>query len=312
MSGRKVEICYPSFSKKALTFTIDDGDITNDLKFINIVRPYGIRGTFNLCSERTIQYGRDFYVSFYRGYEIANHCKYHPFVFFDGVKYELCEDEFDEATADARYIYRVAGKEGFYHFAKPDGSAWREVVSETDFIRYVDECREELNAIFGEGAVRDFVWPYGYQNNAAVAEHIRATHRSCRKTGCTLDTTGFAIPEDKYSWSYNANHKNLLEAMELYESYPDDGELKFFAFGVHSIDFERDSRWGDLSEFAEKYGGRPTDFWYATVGEIFDYDEAVKLLVISSDGVYNPSSLPIYIKVDGKREIVSPLGVVRL
>lgn len=312
MSGRNIEICYPSFSKKALTFTIDDGNIKYDAKLLAILKPHGIRGTFNLCSDRTGQYSRDFYVNFYRGYEIANHCKYHPFVFFDDVEYQLSEEKFDRATADSRYIYRVEGKEGFYHFAKPNASEyWREAVSESDFMRYIDECRDELNEIFDDGAVRDFVWPYGEQNNAAVKEHIRATHRSSRKTGCTLDTTGFAIPEDKYAWSYNANHMNLLEVMEKYDAYPDDGALKFFAFGVHSIDFENDSKWDDLAEFAERYGDRQTDFWYATVGEIFDYEEAVKSLVISSDGIYNPSSLPIYIKIDGRRVILSPLGVAK-
>ena len=99
--------------------------------------------------------------------------------------------------------------------------------------------------------------------------------------------------------------------MEKYESYPDDGSLKFFALGVHSWDFERDSRWDALTEFAEKYGDRPNDFWYATVGEIFDYEDAARQLVISADGVYNPSSLPIYINIEGRREIVSPLGVVK-
>ena len=310
MSERNIEICYPSFSKKALTFTIDDGNINYDRKFIGITKPYGIKGTFNLCSDRTKEFSKDFYVNFYRGYEIANHCKYHPFVFFDGVKYKLSEDKFEEQTADENYIYRVENKEGFYHVKKPNG--WREVVSKDDFIEYVDESRDELNLLFGDGAVRDFVWPYGEQNNAAVQAHLIATHRSVRKSGCTLDTTDFDIPKDKHAWSYNANHMNLLETMKKYESYPDDGRLKFFAFGVHSIDFERDSKWDDLAEFAREYGNRPDDFWYASVGEIFDYEEAAKLLVISDDGVYNPSSLHIYIKIDGKREVVSPLGVIKI
>ena len=182
---------------------------------------------------------------------------------------------------------------------------------DADFVRYVDEGLDELNALFGEGSVRDFVWPYGEQNNAVVKAHIRATHRSSRKTGCTLDSTGFALPKDRYAWSYNADHMNLLEAMEKYESCADDGELKFFAFGVHSWDFERDSKWDTLSKFSEKYGDRPDDFWYASVGEIFDYTDAADQLVISGNGVYNPSSLPIYIIIGGRRETVSPLGVVK-
>ena len=75
----KVEICYPSYSKKALTFSIDDGNITYDTKFLSILKPAGIRGTFNLNSDRTHEFSESFYRTFYKGYEIANHSKYHPF-----------------------------------------------------------------------------------------------------------------------------------------------------------------------------------------------------------------------------------------
>lgn len=304
----KVEICYPSFSKKAVTFSIDDGNITYDRKFIGILKPAGVRGTFNLNSNLTHEFSPDFYRNFYRGYEIANHSKYHPLVFFDGVEYKFSDEPFSEDTADESCIYSVEGREGFYWIKRPTG--WRHVISEEDFIKYVDEGKKELNDLFGEGSVRDFVWPYGEQDNAVAKQFIRNTHRSSRKTGCTLSSTRFDIPEDKYAWSYNANHMNLLEVMEEYESYPDDGRLKFFCFGVHSIDYERDSKWDDLCEFAQKYGNRENDFWYATVGEIFDYEAAAKLLVIDESGIYNPSSLPIYIKIDGKKEKVSALGVI--
>ena len=305
---KNVEICYPSFSKKAVTFTIDDGNIHYDTKFLAILKPAGIKGTFNLCSERTLEFRPEFYRNFYAGYEIANHCKYHPFVMYDGVEYNLKDESFDEQSADPNYIYKNTDCEGFYYIKKPNG--WRQMVSTEDFIKYLQDGKDELNDLFGAGAVRDFVWPYGSQDNAEVERFIRTIHRSSRKTGCTLDLTGFDIPADKYAWSYNANHMNLLAVMEKYEKYPDDGKLKFFAFGVHSIDYERDSKWSDLSEFANKYGNRPDDFWYATVGEIFDYEEAANRLVITDDGVYNPSELPIYIKLDGKKHIVSPLGVI--
>jgi len=305
---RKIEICYPSFSKKAITFSIDDGNITYDAKFLSIMKPAGIKGTFNLCSDRTKEFSEDFYRNFYKGYEIANHAKYHPFVFYDGVEYKFSDEPFSKENADPELTYRVEGSDGFFWVMKPNG--WRQVVSLEDFIRYVKESKDELNLLFGEGTVRDFVWPYGEQDNADAKKYVTEIHRSARKTGCTLGNAGFAIPDDKDAWSYNANQMNLLEVMKEYEEYPDDGGLKFFCFGVHSIDYERDSKWGDLSEFARLYGNRPNDFWYASVGEIFDYEEAVKMLEIRDSGIYNPSSLPIYIKIDGRKEKISPLGVV--
>ena len=43
---------YPGWTRKAISFSIDDGKLDTDKKFMDIVEPYGIRGTFNLCSER--------------------------------------------------------------------------------------------------------------------------------------------------------------------------------------------------------------------------------------------------------------------
>ena len=300
---KKIEIVYPSFGKKALTFTIDDGNMVYDQKLLEILSPAGIKGTFNLCSN--LHFGNEQTTrDFYRGYDIANHMKYHPLVNFDGVEYVLSDDDFDSDTADTGKIYRVDGREGFFWFMRPNG--WRQMVFEEDFLTYIKEGKSELEAIFTTGEIKDFVWPYGEQNNRGAHEFIRKTHRSARKTGCTLDTTRFSIPEDKYAWSYNANHINLLEVMEKYEKYRDDGELKFFAFGVHSIDFERDGKWDDLREFADRYGNRPDTYWYASVGEIFDYDEAISHLEVLSDRIVNHSDLSVYILIEGNRAVTEP------
>ena len=300
---KKVEIFYPSYTKKALIFTIDDGNMVYDKKFIDILAPAGIKGTFNLCSN--IHEGKEEQtLDFYSGYDVSNHCKYHPLINYDGVEYDLSEDAFDEASADDSKIYRVEGREGFFWVKRPNG--WRQMVFEADFLSYIKEGKEELERIFKGREVKDFVWPYGNQDNAAAHEFIRRTHRSSRKTGCRCDTDGFNIPADKYSWSYNADHLNLLEVMEKYEAYPDDGQLKFFAFGVHSIDYETAGCWDTLRAFAEKYGNRPDTYWYTTVGAVFDYDEAVSMLEKSEDRLLNRSGLDIYLAIDGVHTVIGP------
>ena len=39
---------FPGWVRKSVTFTIDDGNIKMDKKFLDIVKPAGILGTFNL------------------------------------------------------------------------------------------------------------------------------------------------------------------------------------------------------------------------------------------------------------------------
>ena len=294
---KKLQFLYPSLTRKALTFTIDDGNAKYDKPFLDILAPKGIKGTFNLCSN--IHEGReDLTREFYEGYGVANHCKYHPLVNFDGVEYIVSEDKFDEQTSDPAKVYPVEGREGFFWVIRPNG--WRQMIFEPDFSRYVVEGQNELRAIFGQDAIKDFVWPYGKQNSASVQETIRNTHRSSRKTGCTFNLDGFAIPKDKYNWSYNADHSNLLEYMKAYEEYPDDGELKFFSFGVHSVDFDKFGKWDDLRTFADIYGNRPDTYWYASVEDIFDYEEAVNALEMTDSEVKNPSAITVYFELDGK------------
>ena len=306
---KSIKFLYPSLKRKALTFTIDDGNLKYDEMLLDILKPAGIKGTFNLCSN--IHEGKeDLIREFYRGYGIANHCQYHPLVNFDGVEYPISNEKFDEATSDPKYVYPVEGREGFFWLMRPNG--WRHMIFEPDFSRYVEEGQRELKAIFGENASRDYVWPYGKQDSASVMETIKRLHRSSRQTGCTLDKDGFAIPRDKYAWSYNANDMNLLEVMEKYEAYADDGELKFFAFGVHSVDFERDGKWDDLRTFAKLYGNRPETYWYASVEDIFDYEEAVKTLLITETEIKNPSTVEVYLEVDGKAMSVKPESVLKI
>ena len=45
---------FPGFTRKSVTFSIDDGNLVLDKKFISIVAPYGIKGTFNLCGNNII------------------------------------------------------------------------------------------------------------------------------------------------------------------------------------------------------------------------------------------------------------------
>lgn len=295
----KVEICYPNFTKKAITFSIDDGHVTYDSMLLDIVRPAGILGTFNLCSDRQAL-TPDEYRALYDGYEIANHCKYHPHAFADGVEYDLSDEIYDENTAIEGKVYRHASIPNMYIFCRAPGR-WRRITDADTYVELIKAGRRELEEIFGKGSVTGYVWPFFEQESALVQAYLReAGYYSVRKTGALRDSTGFNFYEDPMRWSYNASHSDLLEVAELYDKYPDDGRLKVFCFGVHSVDFERADKWGDLRRFAELYGGRPTDFWYATVRDIFAYNMAAAELVVSDAELRNESSLTLYIKVDGK------------
>ncbi len=293
---------YPGFVSRAITFSIDDGNLEMDQKFIDIVKPHGIRGTFNLCLPDLKRLSAEGYREMYRGYEISNHVKWHPLAMDDGIEYTVSDTPAEQPIrGDRTRLYPYGDGEGEFVVYVRDNDWPRHMADAETYLRLAAECRTALEEVFGEGSIGGFVWPFGEQRNAKVLEALtHAGYYGLRKTGSTKDSTGFALPADRMHWSYNANHKELLAVAELYEAIPDDGELKFFCFGVHSVDFEREGNWDELEAFAARFGNRPDTYYYASVGEIFAYEDAVPALEIAAERIYNPSDLAIYLAVDGK------------
>ena len=294
---------YPEWTRKSITFTIDDGNVPLDQKFLEIVKPAGLKGTSNLTTPLK-RLSPEEYREFYKGFEISNHCRYHAYPFTEHTKREIKDELFDRETADRAYGYKTE-EEGLYRIFTYN---WTYLATDEKYMACVDDCQRELEEVFGKGKIRGYIWPCGLQQNDRVIQAVR-NHgfQSVRRTGCEQDRSGFALPEDRMNWSYNANYKDMTEMGEKYESFPDDGELKFFCFGVHSHDFENAGRWDVLIDFCSRYGNRPSDFWYASVGEIFDYEDAVRSVEISGTQIRNPSAIDLYIKVNGERMIL-PAG----
>lgn len=296
---------YPGWTRKAISFSIDDGNLPMDEKFMSIVEPYGIKGTFNLCSERLERMSPEEYRAFYRGYEIANHCKYHPSAFVDGVEYDISSEPFDYETADREKLYPYKDVDGLYYSARPAGG-WLKKATADAYIRFIEEGHRELEEVFGEGSIRCFIWPYGQQKNQKVLDYVHSIpyYYGDRWTHIGKTPEVYFAPPTKDVFYAPGRHNNLLEMAKSYEALPDDGELKFFCFGIHSIDYEREDKWDDLHTFAKTYGARPEDYFYATVVEVYDYAEAVKAIEITDTEIKNMSKIDLYIKVDGERRII--------
>lgn len=296
---------FPGWTRKAVTFTIDDGWLEMDTKFIRIVRPYGIKGAFNISSHNMTKHNNpDLIRATYRGFEITNHVKCHPFAFNDGTETNLSEEFFRTSTADKEFCYREVGTpEGTYLRYRAQNDRWDRVCTAKGYIALTEECHAELEAVFGEGSVRGFVWPYCRQENSEVIEYLKSKYYGLRDAGKhpPMEDMTFSLPHDRSNWHYNARHSNLLERAAQFDALGDDGSLKWFAFGVHSVDFERADNWDDLREFCRIYGNRPEDFWYASNADIFDYEDAVKSVTVTETAVKNPSNIDLFIKIDGNR-----------
>ena len=307
---------FPGWTRKAISFTIDDGCLDMDKKFLDIVRPCGIKGTFNISSNNVTRHNKpDMIRLVYSGYEISNHVKLHPAAFWDGEPVKLSNDFFDEAMADKEVCYRAKETpEGTYLRFKKDLTQWQYFCTAEGYIALVDQGKTELEEIFGENTVRGFVWPFCRWNNKKIIEYLTSHYYGLRGGGKSSDEEydNFFLPYDRTDWKYNARHSDLIERAAQFEASSNDEKLKWFCFGVHSYDFERDGKWDDLRVFAQKYGNRPNDFWYATNIEVFDYEDAIKKLVIENGIVKNYSNVELYIKIDNKKITIPPMSQLNI
>ena len=317
---------YPGFVRKAVTFTIDDGVVENDKMFLDIVRPAGIIGTFNIYS--TNRADAIEYLMQYKGYEIANHHQLHCLPWrddFDFSTIEIKDEIFNSNTADVAYMYKSTTEGMYYidykHFNPATKSPyWHPIANDETYIKYIDITKNNIENLFGEGSCVGFAYPHGVLSKN-IKQYLKdAGYLYARKTGNLKDSTGFALPADRYAWTYNADVSCLLDVMAQYDALPDSGELKFFSFGVHSADFK--GKWDILQEFADKYGNRSDEFYYASNRDIFEYEDAVKALEIietkdesgevAEVEIKNGSDIAVFITVNGEKTIIHPNSSLKL
>lgn len=287
---------FPGWKRKSIAFTIDDGNLKLDPKFIEIVKRHKIKGTFNLTEIRD---DPKIYLDLYNDFEIANHIKYHPLAFEENQEYEIVDYPYSKENAKVGRIHKTSDPRIFI-----ENHGWK-VVTNDVYCLWIDENKKELEALFGKGRIKDFVWPYHEMANKELFDLVaKKGYRSMRKTGEVKDSTNFDFPADRNRWSYNAHPTHMKEIMELYKAYPDDGKLKFFVFGLHGFDYEDNNLWGLLEEECAYFGDDNKEYYTAGVGELFAYEDAVKGLIINEKEIINNSDLDVYGKIDNKCVII--------
>ncbi len=305
---------FPGYVRKSVTFTIDDGSVTYDKLFLDILKPAGIKGTFNLITTNGLT--ADGYRELYDGYELASHNQLHCLTMIEGFEdipimdkvYNNLSAINSDPTANVNYIYK-SPIEGFYfidwHLVNPaytGGTYWHPIATDETYIKYLDITKTNIESIFGEGSIVGYAYPHGSVSATIKQALIDKGYLYARDTGSIKGRTNFNLPEDRFEWTYNADNSCLLDVMKSYDAYADDGKLKFFSFGVHASDYS--SSWDMLKEFANTYGNRPDDFWYATNREIFEYEDAVNALEYTNGKLVNDTNIMLYVSVNGQKVII--------
>jgi len=250
---------FPGFLTRACTLSYDDG-VRDDARLIEIMRKYGLKGTFNLNSCNLQGAGGRCHTA-------------------DEIK-EL----FGEDTEIALHGYN------HHSLAKVSPAlAMRDVVADRDclektFGRIVrgmayangsyDESVIEMLRAAGVAYSRTTKATYSFD----LPDEWLALHPTCHHKDPRLFElldAFLAPPERNYFWSIKPR--------------------LFYLWG-HSYEFPRDNNWDVIEKFGEILSKRD-DVWHATNMEIYKYVDAFNRLVFSSDFDYveNPSATDVYI-----------------
>lgn len=263
---------FPQGKNKAVTFSYDDG-CRDDIRLIEIMNRYGIKGTFNICNAN-----------------IAARAD----------EWTMTQEEIKVNILDAGHEIAVHGNE---HRAPGK-------LRPIEGIKEVLNCRLGLEEKFGV-FVRGMAYPnsgireiFSYTDYETIRVYLQNMDivyaRSLKQ-----DNSQFALPTDFYQWIPTAHHNNpeLFSYIEKFHAplpkyYPARNSRLFYLWG-HSFEFADQNNWALAEKICAALGQRE-DTWYATNMEIYEYCHAYDQLIYTADGnkCFNPTLVDLWVEVD--------------
>ncbi|MBS7297793.1 MAG: polysaccharide deacetylase family protein [Eubacteriales bacterium] len=259
---------FPDGKCKAVTLSYDDG-VAQDIRLVEIMSKYGIKGTFN-------------------------------------VNTGLMSKE-DNTTGEGKLsakqmlkLYKESGNEvavhGYIHSHLEDLPA--DIITDE-----VLTDRKVLEELF-DTDVRGMAYPYGTYNDTVI-DCLKACGIAYSRTVWASERFDMPINWLELHPTCHHNHPKLFELAEQfiahdYKSRYNDTVNMFYLWG-HTYEFDNDNNWDRIEKFCEYMGGRD-DIWYATNIEIYDYMQAVNQLRfnVAKTTAYNPTSTDVWFSEEGK------------
>ncbi len=284
----KLYMRFPKGKTKALTLSYDDG-VQQDIRLIEIMNKYGLKGTFNINS----------------GLFAAEDTVYKS----DAIQRRM-------TLSECISLYTNSNQEVAIHTLT---HAFLDKLPLHNTIYELETDKKNLEEIFSF-IIRGGAYPFGTYNEETV-EALKMCGIEYFRT--TESTESFDMPENWLMLHPTCHHQNprLNELTEKFinEEPPVTGPQRFcpwlFYLWGHSYEFEMNDNWELIEKFAAKLGGKD-DIWYATNIEIVDYHKAYKSLIFSADlsMVKNPTCTDVWIfeAVENKTYKIAAGETIRL
>lgn len=267
---------FPEGKRIALTTSWDDGRVY-DRWVVSAFNEWGLKGTFNLNSGLLTQTGT-------------------PLPDSSG------------GYLDASEIASLfAGHEVAVHTRT---HPWLNRLDPAQMVDEVLEDRRALEDLVGY-PVRGMAYPFGAYDTRVIAAlralgivYSRTVENAAR---CFPPAEPLAWPSTMHIWGTSPSP--LPQRWE--EHYNNSWFMGVFYVWGHSYEFAEDR--AALERFFKPMAGKP-DVWYCTNIELYDYADARDRLVVAANkrSAYNPSGIPVWLRVDGEMRAVPAGALVAL
>lgn len=253
---------YPSGKAKAFNVTYDDG-VLQDVRFVEMLNAYNLKGTFNLNSglmenefEWTHESGivvkrlpKEKVLSLYDGHEIASHTLTHPF---------------------------LEGK------------------SEAEIMVELKKDKKNLENLFNR-EIKGFAVPFDYYSDL-----IEECAKKCdfEYARISEETLSFKPQTDYHRWKATVFHLDDSLTKLADDFIETNEELALFQIVGHTYDLDTENMWDTIESIFKKISNQDDVIPMTTI-EIINYLKAMAKAQINENCIINNSDETLYFSVNG-------------
>lgn len=248
---------YPNGKAKAFNVTYDDG-VLQDVRFVELLNKYNLKGTFNLNSglianefEWAQENGcvvkrlsKEKVVSLYQGHEIASHTLTHPYM---------------------------------------------DNLSESEIMYELQADKANLEKLFSKG-VKGFAVPFDYYSDL-IEKCVKQAGFSYARI--SEESRSFIPQRDLYKWKATVFHTDS-KLNELTQQFLETNEeLSLFQIVGHSYDLDIENMWDRLESIFIEIASQK-DILPMTTIEIIEYLKAMETAEITDRVIKNNSNISLW------------------
>ena len=266
---------FPQGKPKAFNITYDDG-VEQDIRFLELLNRYRLKGTFNLNSalmETQFQWihengqairrlASEVAATLYEGHEIASHTLSHPYM---------------------------------------------DNLSKEEILHQLSADKQNLEALFSQ-EIKGFAVPFYYYSDL-----IAQCAKECGFTYARIseESGSFAPQRDYFHWQATVFHcSDALEGL-THRFLENQEELAIFQIVGHSYDLDVEEKWDFMERLFALISAQEEILPMTTI-QIIEYLQAMEHAEISPGHIQNNSQQNLWFSIDGAVVEVKPSAGISL